>query len=48
MKREYLGHMVHQPKLPAGYSLAPAAIPFLAIPVRRALHRAIDSITADT
>jgi hypothetical protein len=48
MKRGYLGLMVHQPELPAGYSSAPAAIPFLDIPVRPAMRRAIDSITADT
>ena len=47
MKRGYLGLMVHQPELPAGYSSAPAAIPFLDIPARP-MRRAIDSITADT
>ena len=43
------GREMHdQPELPAGYSSAPAAIPFLDIPVRPAMRRAIDSITADT
>jgi hypothetical protein len=48
MKRGYLGLMVHQPEVPAGYSSAPASIPFLDIPVSLAMRRAIDSITADT
>ena len=48
MKRGYLGLMVHQPKHPAGYSSAPAAIRFLAIPVHPALHLVINFTTADT
>ena len=47
MKRGYLGLMVHQPKLLAGYFSALAAIRFPAIPVPPALHRATDSTTAD-
>jgi hypothetical protein len=47
MRRAYLERPEHQPKLLAGYSLAPAVIRFPAIPARPALHPAIDFTTAD-
>src|SRR5215469_3349077 len=40
--------MVHQPKHPADYFSAPAAIHFLAIPVPLALHLVINFTTAET
>ena len=39
---------MHQPKHLAGYSSAPAAIHFLAIPVHPALHLVINFTAADT